>query len=190
MKIFFTLFSLLLLPIVTSFGQINHWETVVYNSDSWEYFIGDREPPTNWMQPNFNDNNWKTGRGGFGYGDGDDVTIIQPTYSLYLRHNFLITDLAAIEAVILQADYDDAFVAYLNGVEIARANIDVAVPKFDSETITDHEATLYVNNTLESTSLSKATIEDLLRAGENVLAISIHNRFGPASSDMTANFFH
>ena len=174
---------------LTSIAQINHWETAVYNSDTWQYFIGNSEPPSNWMTVGFNDANWQSGKGGIGYGDEDDETIIEPTYALYLRHSFTIVDVAAIERLILQADYDDAFVAYLNGVEIARANILGNPPKFNTETFNDHEATLYQNNTLESTFLSKEEIANLLRPNENVLAISVHNRFGPASSDMTANFF-
>lgn len=168
-------------------AQIDHWETVVYNSDSWQYFIGNSQPPINWNTANFNDNNWSSGAGGIGY--GDDKTIIPATYALYLRRTFSIVDVAAIESLILQADYDDAFVAYLNGVEIARANIEGSPPRFDTETLTDHEATLYINNMVESTFLPKSLIDDLLKMGENTLAISIHNRFGPSSSDMTANFF-
>lgn len=180
---------LVIVSQLTLFSQIDHWETVVYNTDNWQYFVGNSEPPSDWMMPNFNDNSWKTGKGGIGYGDGDDNTIIEPTYALYIRNTFTTTDLSAIESVILQADYDDAFVAYLNGVEIARANIDDAPPKFDRETITDHEATLYTDSIVESTFLPQSAIEDLLSEGENVLAVSIHNRYGPSSSDMTANFF-
>jgi len=186
------IFTLLITGIfftLTSTAQINHWETAVYNADNWQYFVGNSQPPANWNTPIFNDNIWQRGKGGIGYGDGDDATIIAPTYALYLRHTFTIVDLAAVEALILQADYDDAFVAYLNGAEIARANIDGNPPRFDTETITDHEATLYNNGTVESTLLPKSEVTRLLKTGENILAISVHNRFGPASSDMTANFF-
>ena len=184
-----TLLIVGILLAFTSKAQINHWETVVYNSDNWQYFVGNSQPPVNWETPIFNDNNWQTGAGGIGYGDGDDQTIIPPTYSLYLRQTFSIIDLAAIESLILQADYDDAFVAYLNGTEIARANINGNPPNYNTETVTDHEATLYGSNTLESKLFQKSEIANLLKSGENILAISVHNRLGPASSDMTANFF-
>ena len=39
-------------------------------------------------------------------------------------------------------DYDDGFVAYINGTEIARANINGS-PAFDQGTIIDHEAQIY-----------------------------------------------
>jgi len=44
-----------LLPILI-IAQVDHWETVVYNTDNWSYFIGNSEPPSNWNQANFNDN--------------------------------------------------------------------------------------------------------------------------------------
>ena len=185
----FTLLTFTIFLPFFSFTQINHWETVVYNSNEWQYFIGNTEPPTNWAMPTFDDSDWLAGRGGFGYGDNDDETLIPTTFALYLRHSFSIIDQSAIETLILQADYDDAFVAYLNGVEITRANIEGSPPLFNSETITDHEATLYTSNSVESTFFDRTLIEDLLVTGENVLAISVHNRFGPESSDMTANFF-
>jgi len=185
----FTLLTLTIFLPFFSFTQINHWETIIYNTDEWQYFIGNSEPPINWALPAFDDSNWLTGKGGFGYGDADDETIIPNTFALYMRHSFVIIDKAAIATMILQADYDDAFVAYLNGVEIARANIEGNPPLFNTETITDHEATLYSSNTIESTFFDKNLIEELLVEGENVLAISVHNRFGPESSDMTANFF-
>jgi len=171
------------------YSQVDHWETVVYGSDVWRFITGNSEPPSTWNTSNFNDTNWRIGEGPIGYGDGDDKTVIFPSYALYIRKAFNITDIDAISAAILQADYDDAYVAYLNGVEIGRANILGENPRFDTETVTDHEATLYQNNTVESVFLEASTLEGLLVEGENVLAISIHNRFGPESSDMTANFF-
>ncbi len=58
-------------------GQtINHWETAVFNSDMWHYFVGTSEPDANWRTLTFDDGTWPEGRGGFGYSDGDDNTII------------------------------------------------------------------------------------------------------------------
>ena len=183
------IFSCLLFIILNGFSQINHWETAVYGSDEWKYFVGNSEPSNNWATADFNDNNWLTGNGPIGYGDGDDATLIEPTYALYIRRQFSIIDLDAISSLILQADYDDAFVAYLNGDEIARANIAGNPIRFNTETETDHEATLYANNRVESIYFDKADLESIFVEGDNLLAISIHNRFGPESSDMTANFF-
>ncbi len=178
----------LLLPTLF-FAQVDHWETIVYNTDTWSYFIGNVEPPSTWNQADFDDSSWLKGQGGFGYADEDDTTIIPKTPALYIRHTFSINDLAAIETLILQADYDDGYVAYLNGIEIARANITGNPPRYDTNTPTDHEATLFSGGQVESITLSAALQQATLRAEENVLAIQIHNRNGLSSSDMTSNFF-
>ena len=40
--------------------------------DDWEYFVPDQEVPSNWNEIGFDNSNWSTGPGGFGYGDDDD----------------------------------------------------------------------------------------------------------------------
>lgn len=35
--------------------QVNHWETVVFNNDTWKYFVGTSEPDANWRSLTFND---------------------------------------------------------------------------------------------------------------------------------------
>ena len=55
------------------FGQvIDHWETVIYNTDQWNYFIGTSEPNSNWVNTGFSASGWSKGSGGFGYDDDDD----------------------------------------------------------------------------------------------------------------------
>ena len=45
----------------------------------WKFFKG-TEPPSNppdaWKVFDFDDSNWQTGAGGFGYGDNDDATVL------------------------------------------------------------------------------------------------------------------
>ena len=74
------------------------------------------------MFTNFAATGWSEGVSGFGYGDGDDATVIPPSNSIYLRHVFQIDDANSFPAALLAVDYDDGFVAYLNGTEIARGN--------------------------------------------------------------------
>ena len=76
-------------------------------------------------------------------------------------------------AVVLELDYDDGFVAFLNGVEIARQNV----------------ARAQLNTTLASASRASGLVEHRLVAspglaiGDNVLAIEVHN-VSAASSDL------
>lgn len=96
---------------------------VVAASDTWHYFPGNSEPPVNWTNTGFNESSWLSGPGGFGFGDGDDGTTISPVISVYLRTTFTVVDISNISWAILDMDYDDGFVAYLNGHEISRSNV-------------------------------------------------------------------
>ena len=105
------------------FGQIDHWEQLVNAHDTWTYFKGTSEPPNDWNTVSFNDSTWLSAPGSIGYGNNDDSTIISNVPSLYMRKTFTISQTNSIKSLILHADFDDGFVAYLNGVEIARSNI-------------------------------------------------------------------
>ena len=63
-------------PFLTICQNIDHWETVIFDNDTWKYLEGTYEPDTNWRKLTFNDSAWLEGQGGIGYGDGDDSTQI------------------------------------------------------------------------------------------------------------------
>lgn len=176
--------------IIAHSETIDHWETAVYNTDQWSYFVGTSEPPAQWMQPTFDASSWAIGQGGFGYGDGDDNTTITSTSSVYILKDFNLIDTSVIKHLILQADYDDAFVAYLNGVEIARNNIGTVgtPPPYDALATTFKEAQLYAGNQPESYTFLPADFRSLIKQGSNTLAVQVHNQ-SLISSDMSSNFF-
>jgi hypothetical protein len=181
--IFFSLSSL--------FSQnVDHWETVIFDNDNWKYLTPNFEPDTNWRKQNFDDSSWNTGQGGIGYGDGDDNTIIASTISLYLRKSFNITDTSKLSMAVLNIDYDDAFVAYLNNVEIARANVGVVGdhPSFNQASSSLHEAQMYQGGNPNQYVLDISTFKNTILPGNNELAIQVHNE-SSSSSDLTARAF-
>jgi hypothetical protein len=103
------------------------------------------QPDPTWMNVDFDDSGWQTGFGGFGFADGDDGTIVPQTTSVYFRQSFSLADLSIITNMIFNMDYDDGFVAYLNGVEIARENAGAngSIVAFDAELPIGHEAVMY-----------------------------------------------
>lgn len=167
---------------------IDHWETVVFADDIWKYRVGNSEPQSDWFENNFDDSNWDEGQGGIGYGDGDDNTNISNTIALYMRMDFNIEEISHLEMALFHADYDDGFIAYLNGVEIARANMNGDFPAFDEVTPVEREALMYDGGLPESFTLSKDKINQCLQNGNNTLAIQVHNR-GIFSSDLSSLFF-
>ncbi|MFT4535221.1 MAG: hypothetical protein ACI9P5_002586 [Saprospiraceae bacterium] len=177
---------ILVCPFIGSSQSFDHWEAVVVAENEWKYQVGDSEPSQSWMQLAFDDNSWLTGKGGIGYGDGDDETIISPAHSVYLRRQFEIIDTSLIALLSLYADYDDAFVAYLNGVEICRANIGIAgvAPVYNDPVDDDREALLYQGGLPEAFPIAKT----LLNNGNNILAVKVHND-GLGSSDLSSLIF-
>ncbi len=180
-----TMWALLLFAVMAPViaQDVDHWESVVFADDTWRYFIGASEPPADWREFNFDDQSWTSGQGGFGYGDGDDQTIIpQGTISLYLRMIFEITDAASIAAALFHIDYDDAFVAFLNDVEIGRsAGLTDAHPSHSTIATEQHEATMFSGGQPVSVTVPVRHVKQ----GDNILAIQIHNA-GSNSSDMSA----
>ena len=182
-KIWFFFFTFLL--------SQDHWETAIFADDIWRYNVPDTELASDWNTNSFNDGFWILGQGGFGYGDGDDGTVLDQATSVYFRKSFNVGDITKFSKAILNADYDDGFVAYLNGVEIARSdnlsNYGSIVP-FDASTSYDHEAALYSGGYPEEIILDSISLSSTLIGGENTLAVQLHN-FGTSSSDLSGNFF-
>jgi hypothetical protein len=89
---------------------------------------------TSWTVPGFNDTNWRRGRNGVGFAtrqeDGyrellrTDLSGVMPGRSvgLYVRYPFVVTNQFDNAGLEIQAQYDDGFAAWLNGVPVARRN--------------------------------------------------------------------
>jgi hypothetical protein len=157
--------------------------TLINQGDVFKYLTPSSEPNSNWNSLSFDDASWAESSSGFGYGDGDDATVLpNSTRSVYLRKVFEIADVSEVSSLILDIDYDDGFVAYINGIEVARANINGVPPPFDSGTLQDHEAQLYSGGTPERFLITD--FSSILNTGENILTIQAHN-VSSNSSDLT-----
>jgi hypothetical protein len=162
-----------------------YWETIIEEGDTWSYIVPTEETPSDWYLPSFQDAQWDTGASGFGYGDGDDATEVANVLSVFLRKDFEISDLGDVGGVVLDIDFDDSFVAYINGVEVARDNISSeGPPPFNQPADNyDHEANMYQGGSPDRYELED--IAELLVEGTNVIAIQVHNH-SQESSDFTA----
>ncbi|MBN2508401.1 MAG: lamin tail domain-containing protein [Verrucomicrobia bacterium] len=132
-----------------------------------------------WRTLQFAALDWHTGTGpfGFGYADlgtdlGDAMRAVTP--SLYLRREFQVDAAMAgsSNGLRLRIEYDDGFVAYLNGVEIARRNL--GPPGLF--VYADQPAFNAVTQAVEEVI---ALGPGLLAAGTNVLAVQVHGLWPP-----------
>ncbi|MBN1507661.1 MAG: chitobiase/beta-hexosaminidase C-terminal domain-containing protein [Sedimentisphaerales bacterium] len=142
-----------------------------------------------WRNQPFDDSSWMSGTGGVGY---ERSTGYEPYFkinvnaamynvntSCYVRIPFTLAaaDLQNLADLTLKVRYDDGFIAYLNGVEVAR-DMFAGTPQWNSiadDSHPDEEAVTLTNFNI-------AAHANLLRQGANLLAIHALNA-SPTSSD-------
>ena len=116
---------------------------------------------------------WLEGTSGFGYGDEDDATVLDSMKGeyerVYITKQFnLIGRPATGTQLNLDIMYDDAFICYINGVEVARSkNIENSGAKADVEDTHENEG---------PERFAIAVPEKILKAGPNMISIEGHNR--------------
>ena len=169
-------------------NRVRDWQSIINKSSEWFYLLGLLETDSNWNSILYNDSAWSMGYMGFGLGDNDDSTHISGVSSFYLRTHFNILDKFSISNLILHADYDDAFIAYINDVEIARSKNIYSQPAYNTLAASGHEALIYRNMLHEKYIINNALIDSILRIGDNVLSIQIHD-IDSIPNDMSASFF-
>ena len=152
--------------------------------------VGTSEPPINWNTPIFDDSSWESGISGIGYGNDDDATVLDDMrregdnngyLSVYVRKVFEVADVSSIENLVLTGRYDDGFVAYLNGTEIARENLAGNPPRYNRTAVASRGN---IDNDDAPDSFDLSAHLPLLEEGANVLAIQMHNA-NYTSSDLS-----
>ena len=154
----------------------------------WLANIVDPSLGTSWTAPSFDDASWTAGRYGLGYetdsgAEGLIRSEVDPgSYSVYARTAFEVDDLSAVQNVYLGMDYDDGWVAWINGTEVARsASMPAGVPAWNTAA-TAHESSNRLRPRYEELDVSTAAIPALVE-GDNLLAIGIWNS-SPLSTDL------
>lgn len=135
--------------------------------------------------PSNGSDGWQAGIHGVGMEDGDDNTLVvfdASVFSVYTRTEFTIPSAADFQGMTLAIDFDDGYIAWLNGVEIHRSfSMEGVAPVWNSVTTFTHEAS---NTRTLGPPIELNAFTSLLVDGVNVLAIGTWN-FGPLNSDMT-----
>jgi len=94
---------------------------------AWRYVFDPIPRGMAWTYADYDDDGWHSGESGFGYGAGVYKTGLESMRGkhgiLYVRKAFDIEQADRITEMGLWIDYDDGFIAYLNGREVARAGV-------------------------------------------------------------------
>jgi hypothetical protein len=138
----------------------------------WTYLAGDYPADgTKWTELKFDPKGWKKGEAPFGYSYKEARTVLDDMKghysSIYMRHEFEVEHADHIAELGLMINYDDGFIAYLNGKEVIRKGVGKGNGK-GAQQIKSHDATKYGYFPLKD-------FEKHLRDGVNVLAIEGHN---------------
>ena len=145
--------------------------TVIPKYSEWTYLAGSDPEDGKWTEMSFAAKDWKKGEAPFGY----DYKAVRTSLDdmkgqyqrIYLRHTFEVEQAAHIADIGLMINYDDAFVAYLNGKEVVRKNVGKGSGS-KAEQLKSHDAAKYSYFQLKD-------FEKHLKDGENILAIEGHN---------------
>ena len=140
-----------------------------------------------WQSAGYDDLNWQSGNGPFGFGTsfsiGTNVSgeIQNFSPSLYLRKNFNVSAGNAASGATLQLDvrYDDGFIAYLNGVEVARRNMG-----FPGMFAYRDQPAYIARSSTAVTTINLGTASSLLQEGDNLLSIQVHNQTASGGGDI------
>lgn len=132
-----------------------------------------------WRTPGFNDAGWVSGRFAVGYQNGSVNPALGVDFGSasatpmsgngrhsYSRIPFQVADPAVIQSLKLRVNYDDGFVAWINGTRIANSNgAPVTDPISPTALVANHNPGVFEEFPLPAAAITALT------AGSNVLAI-------------------
>lgn len=148
-------------------------EILVPAGSSFRYQEG--AAPSGWQAVGFDASGWKVGNAPLGYGQGGEATTLGRSLSHYAQKSFDVRDPRAYDHLVVWVRRDDGACVYVNGVEVGRSNLP--------------------DGPLSGTTLAKETVgfaaeaawvpfvvpSRLVRAGENKLAIELHQASATSS---------
>ncbi len=159
-------------------------EPLVSTGSEWKYLDDGSDQGTAWQNAGFDDSVWRSGKAELGYGDGGEVTTVNsgPTGSrfitTYFRRSFTASNVSGYTTLHLRLLRDDGAVVYLNGAEVCRSNMPQGPLNYDTR------ASAGLSGSEESTFVDYDLPPALLREGDNLLAVEIHQN-APSSTDIS-----
>lgn len=160
---------------------------LIVPGDAWAYFKGTEAPPADWNALAFDETSWLSGPTPIGYEANSgyeghlatDLSDMRNNYlSVYARREFVVDDPSQLRGLTLTVDFDDGYIAYLNGVQVASAGAPNPAT-YDQPASASREA---YGDISDADPVDLTDRIDDLATGANVLAVQVHNR-SLASSD-------
>jgi photosystem II stability/assembly factor-like uncharacterized protein len=144
------------------------------SGSTWGFWDRGTDLGTAWRAPGYEETGWRAGAAPLGFGESYIATATAAgPITTYFRHDF--TRSGSPSNWVLEAKYDDGFIAYLNGVEVLRVGLPGGTVTA-STLATGHEAGTYQRFPIPG---GESRVVD----GLNTLAIEVHQS-SATSSDL------
>lgn len=160
---------------------------LVQPGDTWHYRKGVDAPQTDWKTADEADldGSWETGPGGFGYStSGASETANCQTLlpdmrngytTVYLRKQFTLTETPAPDLhLMLSMDWDDGYIAYLDGIHYLTSGVYAAAPvepAYGDTADDNHESSTGSSTPQPPVTTDLGPAATLLGAGTHTLSI-------------------
>jgi len=176
--------------LAKSISVVQEIDTIFYGQGStWRYWDSPSNPGAIWNTVGFNDNSWTVGGGHFGFGEGDELTVLNSnTASFYFRKKVNVPDATQLNEMYMHMVHDDAAIVYINGQEAFRTEL---MPTgLVGHTTTARQSS---NSSNENEFYTYKIDPNLFVTGINTIAVSVRNRYASDSdlsfdSYLTPNF--
>jgi len=160
--------------------------SLVSKGDGWKYLDNGTKPGSSWKQSSFDDSAWKEGIAQFGYGDGDEATIVSygsnsanKYITTYFRKYFEVANPESLTSLTINILKDDGAVVYINGSQVRITNMPPG--PIDWKTLAATSLGTPEESTFNSKTISPQSI---LVSGTNVIAVEVHQA-SATSADMS-----
>jgi len=160
--------------------------TLIAKQSNWNYLDNGTDQGTAWTTLNFDDSNWKTGNGVFGYSENNITTTIdfggnssEKYLTTYFRKHVTINSIKDITNMTLSLMRGDGAVIYLNGNEVFRTNMPTGTILYNTNSTGANETDETVYNDFTFTPISKGFVN-----GDNIIAVEVHQS-SITSSDLS-----
>lgn len=175
--------------------KFSHWDlgdgtvstSLLSGTSLWKYYYpATGFSNTNWAATSFDEEKWSEGYGKFGYASSNTSynTVLDygsdnsnKPITAYFRNTFNLSSLSGLQYLNFNIIYDDAFIIYINGKEVKRANI-------SGDAVYSTLADDYKNDEELSFKLTASELSEVLVSGINTIAVEIHQN-SASSSDLT-----
>lgn len=126
--------------------------------ERWDAVYTEEQPVgNNWVFTDYNDANWKRGKGAFGTPEMHNLSTLWESRDIWVRRVFELNTDYSQENMMLEYSHDDIFELYINGIQVVG---------------TDYIWRDGVRQDLDQ------RVRSTLKPGKNIIAAHCHNRTG------------